>query len=231
MPALWGEFRPWRALRLPGRKSRAEKEPGNAKERKEGELMKEIRLSEVRATDPTADGKEALIIVGTPIVYDTPTTINDLCGSYTEVIKRGALDEADLTDSRLLVNHDMTRIPLARTPKTMQFSITDKGLEMRAELPDTEEAKTAYTAVKRGDLTGMSFAFTVPDGGDSFDAQTNTRTITKIDKVYEVSLVNFPAYPTASAEARSTRAESLKKLEARNKAKILCNIILMKEGK
>lgn len=231
MPALWGEFRPWRALRLPGRKNRAEKEPGNAKERKEGELMKEIRLSEVRATDPTADGKEALIIVGTPIVYDTPTTINDLCGSYTEVIKRGALDEADLTDSRLLVNHDMTRIPLARTPKTMQFNITDKGLEMRAELPDTEEAKTAYTAVKRGDLTGMSFAFTVPDGGDSFDAQTNTRTITKIDKVYEVSLVNFPAYPTASAEARSTRAESLKKLEARNKAKILCNIILMKEGK
>lgn len=193
--------------------------------------MKEIRLSEVRATDPTADGKDALIIVGTPIVYDTPTTINDLLGSYTEVIKRGALDEADLTDSRLLVNHDMTRIPLARTPRTMQFTITDKGLEMRAELPDTEEAKTAYTAVKRGDLTGMSFAFTVPDGGDSFDAQTNTRTITKIDKVYEVSLVNFPAYPTASAEARSTRAESLKKLEARNKAKILCNIILMKEGK
>lgn len=193
--------------------------------------MKEIRLSEVRATDPTADGKDALIIVGTPIVFDTPTQIDDLCGSYTEVIQRGALDEADLTDSRLLVNHDMTRIPLARTPKTMQFNITDKGLEMRAELPDTEEAKTAYTAVKRGDLTGMSFAFTVPDGGDVFEAQTNTRTITKIDKVYEVSLVNFPAYPTASAEARSTRAESLKKLEARNKAKILCNIILMKEGK
>lgn len=193
--------------------------------------MKEIRLSEVRATEPTADGKDALIIVGTPIVYDTPTTINDPSGSYTEVIQRGALDGADLTDSRLLVNHDMTRIPLARTPRTMQFNITEKGLEMRAELPDTEEAKAAYTAVKRGDLTGMSFAFTVPDGGDSYDAKTNTRIITKIDKVYEVSLVNFPAYPTASAEARSTRAESLKKLEARNKAKILCNIILMKEGK
>ena len=193
--------------------------------------MKEIRTAEIRATEPTADGKDALIIVGTPIVYDTPTTINDLLGSYTEVIKRGALDEADLTDSRLLVNHDLTRIPLARTPKTMQFNITEKGLEMRAELPDTEEARTAYTAVKRGDLTGMSFSFTVPEGGDSFDAQTNTRTITKIDKVYEVSLVNFPAYPTASAEARSTRAEGLKKLEARNKAKILCNIILMKEGK
>lgn len=191
--------------------------------------MKEVRITEVRAQEPTADGNGTLLIVGTPIVYDTPTTINDPSGSYTEVIKRGALDGADLTDSRLLVNHDLTRIPLARTPKTMQFKITDKGLEMTAELPDTEEARSAYTAVKRGDLTGMSFAFTVPEGGDSYDAKTNTRTITKIAKVYEVSLVNFPAYPTASAEARSARAEGLKKLEARNEAIKLCNLILMKE--
>ena len=191
--------------------------------------MKEVRITEVRAQEPTADGNGTLLIVGTPIVYDTLTTINDPTGSYTEVIKRGALDGADLTDSRLLVNHDLTRIPLARTPKTMQFKITDKGLEMTAELPDTEEARSAYTAVKRGDLTGMSFAFTVPEGGDSYDAKTNTRTITKIAKVYEVSLVNFPAYPTASAEARSARAEGLKKLEARNEAIKLCNLILMKE--
>ena len=191
--------------------------------------MKEVRITEVRAQEPTADGNGTLLIVGTPIVFETPTTINDPTGSYTEVIKRGALDGADLTDSRLLVNHDLTRIPLARTPKTMQFKITDNGLEMTAELPDTEEARSAYTAVKRGDLTGMSFAFTVPEGGDSFDAKTNTRTITKIAKVYEVSLVNFPAYPTASAEARSARAEGLKKLEARNEAIKLCNLILMKE--
>ena len=191
--------------------------------------MKEVRITEVRAQEPTADGNGTLLIVGTPIVFETPTTINDPTGSYTEVIKRGALDGADLTDSRLLVNHDLTRIPLARTPKTMQFNITDKGLEMTAELPDTEEARSAYTAVKRGDLTGMSFAFTVPEGGDSYDAKTNTRTITKIAKVYEVSLVNFPAYPTASAEARSARAEGLKKLEARNEAIKLCNLILMKE--
>ena len=191
--------------------------------------MKEVRITEVRAQEPTADGNGTLLIVGTPIVFETPTTINDPTGSYTEVIKRGALDGADLTDSRLLVNHDLTRIPLARTPKTMQFKITDNGLEMTAELPDTAEARSAYTAVKRGDLTGMSFAFTVPEGGDSYDAKTNTRTITKIAKVYEVSLVNFPAYPTASAEARSARAEGLKKLEARNEAIKLCNLILMKE--
>ena len=191
--------------------------------------MKEIRTAEIRALAPAVEGANGLIIEGVAIVFDTPTTIHDPAGDYIEVIKRGALDGADLTDSRLLVNHDLTRIPLARTPKTMQFKITDKGLEMTAELPDTEEARTAYTAVKRGDLTGMSFAFTVPKGGDSYDPKTNTRTITKISKVYEVSLVNFPAYPTASAEARSTRAEGLKKLEARNEAIKLCNLILMKE--
>ena len=81
----------------------------------------------------------------------------------------------------------------------------------------------------RAPIELVSVAEKYADGGDSFDAKTNTRTITKISKVYEVSLVNFPAYPTASAEARSTRAESLKKLEARNKAITLCNLILMKE--
>lgn len=191
--------------------------------------MKELRTAEIRAEAPTAEGSGSLVVVGTPIVFDTPTTIEDPGGSYTEVIKRGALDAADLTDSRLLINHDMTRLPLARTPKTMQFTVDGEGLHMRAELPDTEEAHAAYTAVKRGDLTGMSFAFTVPNGGDSYDPKTNTRTITKIAKVYEVSLVNFPAYPKASAEARSARAEGLKRLEAVNKAKTLCNIILMKE--
>lgn len=190
--------------------------------------MKEIRTVEIRAGDQSADQETALILTGTPIVFDTPTTINDPNGSYTEIISRGALDNADLTDSRLLVNHDMTRIPLARTPKTMQFELSPVGLEMTAELPNTEEGRAAYQAVKRGDLTGMSFAFTVPDGGDTYDPKTNTRTINQIAKVYEVSLVNFPAYQTASVEARSAMDTELQRLKAINGAKILCNLILMK---
>lgn len=191
--------------------------------------MKEIRTVEIRAGDQSADQEAALILTGTPIVFDTPTTINDPGGSYTEIISRGALDNADLTDSRLLVNHDMTRIPLARTPKTMQFKLSLVGLQMTAELPNTEEGRAAYEAVKRGDLTGMSFAFTVPDGGDSFDPKTNTRTINQIAKVYEVSLVNFPAYQAASVEARSAMDTELQRLKAINGAKILCNLILMKD--
>lgn len=191
--------------------------------------MKELRTCEIRAEAPAAEGSGSLVLEGMPIVYDTPTTINDPAGSYTEVIKRGALDEADLTDSRLLYNHDLNRIPLARTPKTLHFEVTRQGLQMRAELPDTEDARAIHTAVKRGDLSGMSFAFKVPEGGDSYDPKTNTRTITKIAKIYEVSVCPFPAYPTASVEARKAFKDGLSRMAALDNARILVNKILMKE--
>lgn len=191
--------------------------------------MKEIRIAEIRAAEPTADGAHALILSGRPIVYDTPTTINDYSGSYTEIIKRGALDGTDLSDVRLLYNHDVNKVPLAKTPKTMSLEVDQVGLTFTATLPETAGAKEVYEAVKRGDLDGMSFAFTVPEGGDSYDASTNTRTIAKIAKVYECSVVPYAAYPTTSVEARSARENGLKKLQQRQQAKILFNQI-MREG-
>lgn len=188
--------------------------------------MKEVRIAEIRATEPTADGTKALILSGRPILYDTPTLINDVGGSYTEIIKKGALDGADLTDVRLLYNHDLGKVPLARTPKTMSLTVDAEGLVFEAVLPDTAAAKEVYEAVKRGDLSGMSFAFTVPEGGDYYDAMTNIRTIRQIAKVYECSVVPYPAYPTTSVEARGARAAALNRLEARKQAKILYNQIM-----
>jgi len=190
--------------------------------------MKEIRVTEVRANDPVATGEEGFNISGRPIVYDSPTTIHDLVGEYVEVIKRGALDGADLSDVRLLVNHDDNKIPLARVPKTMTLSVDNEGLTFRATLPDTEAGKEVYEAVRRGDLQGMSFAFTVPEGGDSYDPKTNTRTITKIAKVYECSIVSYPAYESTyvSVESRSARLASRAKEDERRKAKILVNQIM-----
>lgn len=189
--------------------------------------MKEIRIAELRATNPAGEEK-GLYIEGRPIVYDTPTIIKEAFGEYTEIIKRGALDQADLMDSRLLYNHDLNRIPLARTPNTMTFEVTPAGLQMRANLPDTEEGRSVYTAVKRGDLSGMSFAFKVPKGGSTFDPKTNTRTITKIEKVYEVSIVPFPAYPTTSVEARAAIKNTWDKLKdpKRDELRIKINQIL-----
>ncbi|MBD7939457.1 HK97 family phage prohead protease [Cytobacillus sp. Sa5YUA1] len=188
--------------------------------------MKELRVAELRAAEPKEQGD--LILTGRPIIYDEPTTIKAPFGEYIEVIKRGALDKADITDVRLLYNHDMNKIPLARTPKTMQLSIDPAGLLMRAELPNTEDGKSVHTAVGRGDLSGMSFAFKVPKGGSHYDAKTNTRTITKIEKVYECSITPFPAYPQTSVEARSQIEDIWKELKApeRQAAKIKLNKIL-----
>ena len=190
--------------------------------------MKEVRITEIRAKDPAADGGQALILTGRPIVYDTPTTINDLGGSYREVIQRGALDGADLSDVRLLYNHDVNKVPLAKTPKTMSLELDPAGLTFTATLPNTESAREVYEAVKRGDLSGMSFAFTVPEGGDSYDAATNTRTIYRIAKVYECSVVPYAAYPTTSVEARGAINDGLKRLQQRQQAKILFNQIMRK---
>ena len=187
--------------------------------------MKEIRLCEIRATAPAGD-ENGLVLQGMPIVYDKPTTITDIGGSYTEVIRAGALDAADLTDVRLLVNHDATRIPLARTPRTMQLEVTPAGLTMKATLPDTEAGRELYEAVKRGDLSGMSFAFTVPAGGDEYDPATNTRTITQIGKLYECSVVSFPAYPQTSVEARNAQGAALDAFKQGNQAKALINRII-----
>ena len=193
--------------------------------------MKEIRVSTIKAETRSTDtaASENLVLYGRPICYDTPTTIRDAAGfAYVEIIKRGALDNADLTDVRLLVNHDVNKIPLARTPKTMSLNVDAAGLTFEATLPNTEEARSAHEAVKRGDITGMSFCFKVPAGGDSFDPETNTRTINRIEKVYECSIVSFPAYPQTSVEARSAQAGSLDRFKAKQRAQILINQILMK---
>lgn len=187
--------------------------------------MKEIRLCEIRAAAPAGDEK-SLVLQGMPIVFDSPTQITDMGGSYIEVIRAGALDNADLSDVRLLVNHDASKIPLARTPRTMQLEVTPAGMTMKATLPDTEAAREVYEAVKRRDLSGMSFAFTIPEGGDDYNPETNTRTISRIGKLYECSVVSFPAYPQTSVEARNAQGASLEAYREARKAQNLINIIL-----
>lgn len=190
--------------------------------------MKEVRVTEIRAEAPPADGDKALILSGRPVVYDSPTEINDIGGSYIEIIRRGALAGADLGDVRLLVGHDATRIPLARTPRTMSLEVDADGLTFRAQLPDTEAGREAYQAVQRGDIRGLSFAFTVPEGGDEYDPKTNTRFINRIAKVYECTLTAFPAYESTyvSAESRDSRLSLCGLMQKRREAKLLINQIM-----
>ncbi len=163
---------------------------------------------EVRAENNEEHGD---FLSGRPIVFNEPT---DMGGYYSEVIDRGALDSTDLRDVRFLVGHDTSMIPLARSRRnnansTMQMEIDENGMTIRVDL-DTEnnsEARALYSATKRGDISGMSFMFTV-DGEEweNLESDYPTRHIRSISKVFEVSAVAFPAYEQTSLEARSAEA-------------------------
>ena len=162
---------------------------------------------EVRAEEDQERGK---IITGRPIVYNSRTDI----GPFDEIIESGALDNADLTDVRFLINHDLSRIPLARSRRnngnsTMFLTVDSEGMGIRVDL-DTEnnvEARALYSAVERGDISGMSFLFGVRDEQwDNIDSEHPTRRIKSIRSVVEVSAVTFPAYNSTTINARSDKA-------------------------
>ncbi len=160
-----------------------------------------MKQTQTRAYSVRA-AEKPLVIEGTAVVFDKPANM----GGYTEYIARNALDGVSLDNIALLINHDGTGIPLARSPKTLTLTITDNGLEMRAELPDTEQGRSVYEAVKRGDLSEMSFAFDIAK--QTFDEQRREATITQIAAVYEISVVNRAAYPQTTVQARAGKEEN-----------------------
>lgn len=181
---------------------------------------------EVRAQQ---DEERGSFLEGTPIVYEEWTDL----GWYDEKIADGALADTDLKDVRFLVNHNTDMIPLARSRNnnensTMQMSVEDGvGMHIRVNL-DTEnnaEAKALYSAVQRGDISGMSFMFLVDgDSWEEIESDHPKRTITEIKKVMEVSAVTFPAYEQTSISTRGlddaldNAKSSLEKVRAEKRA-------------
>ena len=156
------------------------------------------------------DNKGKYTLYGLPIVYDSRTDI----GWFDEIIERGALDKADLKDVRFLVNHDLSKIPLARSRNnnansTMRLKVTDKGLEVEIDLDadNNTDARNLYSAISRGDITGMSFMFGI-DGEEweNLESDHPTRRIKSISTVVEVSAVTFPAYEATEIYARDKTA-------------------------
>lgn len=174
------------------------------------------------------ESEKGNVITGRPIVYDSTTDL----GWFDEVIERGALDKTDLTDVRFLVNHDLSKIPLARSRRnngnsTMQMVVDEEGMNIRVLL-DTEnnaEARALYSAVQRGDLSGMSFMFSINSAEwDDLESDHPTRRIKEIGSVVEVSAVTFPAYEATEINARSKEAldnarSALEKAKEQSRAK------------
>lgn len=146
---------------------------------------------------------DCYLISGTAIVYDTRTLITDRYGKFGERIQRGAAAHLVNSDVRLLANHD--GLPLARTAAgTLVLRDTPKGVTFAAWLDSTSPmAMNVLAGVRRGDLSGCSFAFTVDEAHDHWNPQMTERTIKRLSTLPEVSVVTFPAYPTTTVAARS----------------------------
>ena len=172
------------------------------KNKNKKELISRSYAFNVRATED----ERGKLIEGRPIVYDSMADL----GFCQEIIEAGALDNTDLTDVRFLVNHDISKIPLARSRKnnensTMQLGVDDKGLFIRVylDVENNTEARNLYSAIQRGDITGMSFMFSIEDEvWEGLDTDKPTHRIRAISSVVEVSAVTFPAYEDTEIYAR-----------------------------
>ena len=146
--------------------------------------------------------EEEKTIEGYAVVFDKETTLFEHGGvKYKEIIDRNAFDGVSLDD--VVLNIDHTGKPLARTKNnTLELSIDDYGLKVRAKLDGTQAGREAHEEIKGGYFDKMSFSFTIEE--NSYNSETNTETILKIKRLYDVSVVTFPAYEQTSVLARNS---------------------------
>lgn len=162
---------------------------------------KERRLGEIEAREAGEAG--GMVIEGYAAVFDSETLIGDEERGFRETIAPGAFEGADMKDVCLRYNHSDGYAILARTRNgSLTLEPDEKGLRIRAELLDTTDARDMYKRVKAGLIDKMSFAFTVADE-DVEKGNPPRRTIRRFKRIFDVSVVDFPAYEETSIYARS----------------------------
>lgn len=161
---------------------------------------KELRIKELRAIQEDSD---KMIVEGYASVFDEETLI-ECDPPFIEVIRKGAFDNADFRDCCLKYNHNDGVLILARTRNnSLTCKVDEKGLFIHAELIDTTSNVDVYKMIKAGLLDKMSFAFTVEEHEVDQTSNPIKRVITKINKVWDCSVVDVPAYDGTSIYARS----------------------------
>ena len=166
---------------------------------------KEIRKIGLQFRTETND-EEKMEIKGYAVVFNSPETYG-----YTEVISDKALDEADMSDVVLRYNHNDNFMVLARTRNnSLKLKKDEKGLFMEATLQDNiTEHRNIFNAIDSGLIDKQSFAFTVEE--DEYDYETDTRTITKIGKLFDVSVVDQPFYNATDVSVASKNDDFLER--------------------
>ena len=193
--------------------------------------FRDFRLTNIE-TRKTEEGKDELVVEGVACQFDTETVLYK--GKYYECrekIATGAFDNCDMTDVIFNYNH-CGRVYARTRNKSLALSVKEDGLHMRATLmPEDNGHAELYRDIQSGLIDKMSFAFHVKESSYEYieradEPTIEIRTITEIDKLYDVSAVDIPAYDTTSISARGAfdaerekRIAESKKLEEERIAK------------
>ena len=177
-------------------------------------MEKETRFSSIETRSD--DENKKMIVEGYAIVFDEETLIGDEERGFIEVIDKGALASTNMKDVPFKYNHNDVTLILARTRNgSLSLEVDEKGLKIRAELIDTTSNVDIYKSIVAGLLDKMSFAFTVKSQSWDKSGKLPKRTITGIDRLFDVSVVDLPAYDQTSIQAS---ARSLELADAELKA-------------
>ena len=169
-------------------------------------MKKETRIAEVRLEET----EDKMILEGYAIVYDEPTLIGDETYGFIESISRDAITDAAIKDVPMKYNHMDSFLIIARTKNgSLTLTSDEVGLKVRAELLDTQSNQDIFKMVKSGLLDKMSFAFVVSEQEWDQNGDIPKRYIKKIERLYDVSIVDTPAYDKTSIYARSLEAMDL----------------------
>lgn len=170
---------------------------------------KEIRTANIDSfnfeiKEATENEKGEMVIEGYAAVFNSITLIGTKEDGFYESIDPHAFDGADMKDVPLKYNHYDNVPILARTRnKSLVLSVDDKGLFTRAILLDTQDNRDMYKRIKAGLIDKMSIAFTVKDQEIRQLKGLPYRIIKKFERVFDVSVVDTPAYEDTSIYARS----------------------------
>lgn len=174
---------------------------------------REYRIfADMTFTPDKGENTPAYEVRGRAIVFDTPTLLAEFDGvKYYEIIDRNALAACDMSDVIFNYNHGGKVVARLRN-NTLKLNISGEGLDIIADLSGTEEGRRLYEEIRGGYIDKMSFAFVVDEnGGEEYDAETHTRKVLKIRKLYDVSAVDIPAYNETTLSARNSFSEEHEK--------------------
>jgi len=185
-------------------------------------MIKETRLADVTLHEED----DKMILEGYALVFNNETLIGDEEYGFIEEIDSRSLSETKMKDVPMKYNHMDSFLIIARTKnQSLSLTVDNIGLKVRAELLDTNTNQDIYKMVRSGLLDKMSFAFTVDEQVWNREGRIPKRTITKIDRLYDVSVVDTPAYDATSIYARSLESMELElkamELEEQEKKSII----------